>query len=96
MNKKLVFMSGILIIMLLTMAAVPVNSEKSDTTFFGRKHITAIGKFVLSDEDKVVYGHIFIGFIGIKPVVNLEIEFSYDNIVLIIMAKHFIHCVVKL
>ena len=82
--------------MLSTLATIPVTSDTNGTAIFGRKHITAIGKFTLSDEDKVVYGHIIIGYIGIKPVFNLDIEFSYDDLVLIVMTKHFIHCVVKL
>ena len=96
MNKKLLVISGIVLIMLLTLATIPVSSDANDSRIFGRKHITAIGTFTHCDTDEVIYGHIFIGFIGIKPVLNLDIEICEDSIKLIIMTNHFLHCVVKI
>ena len=95
MNRKLLVTSGIVLLMVFTAVTIPVAAEQNDEEIIGRTRITAIGTFSHCDVDGVVYGHIFIGFIGIKPVFNLDIEICDDTIGLIIMSNHFLHCVVR-
>lgn len=96
MSKKLLIVSGIVLLMVFTAVTMPVVAEPNDEETFGKKtRITAIGTFAHCDVDGVVYGHIFIGFIGIKPVFNFDIQICDDTIGLIIMSNHFLHCVVS-
>ena len=66
-----------------------VNSEN-----LGRTHIRAFGKFAVCEEDNVVYGKIFFGFIGLQPVFNLDIEICQDSIRWIVMSGFSINDVV--
>lgn len=95
MNKKLLVISGIVLMMVFSAVTIPVVAEQNDEEIIERTRITAMGTFAHCDVDGVVYGHIFIGFIGIKPVFNLDIEICDDTIGLIIMSNHFLHCVVR-
>ena len=74
MNRKLVVIYGMVLMMVITSISTIVVAEPNDTENLGRTHIRAIGSFSICDEEKVLYGHILIGFIGIKPVNNLDIE----------------------
>jgi hypothetical protein len=93
MNKKLIIISGIVLMMALTAVTIPAIAETDDNEKLGRTRITAIGTFAHCDVDGVIYGHIFIGVKGIKPVFNFDIEICDDTIRSIIMTNHLLHCV---
>jgi hypothetical protein len=95
MNKKMLKISGIIFLFVFSTIAIPVIAEQEYEEKFSVTKITAIGTFTRCDEDKMVYGHIFIGLNGNKPVFNTNIEISTGGIGLIIMTKHFLHCVVN-
>ena len=95
MNKKIVGILGIAIMMLLTTVTFPAIAETDEPRILGRTHIRAIGSFAHCEDDQVVYGHIFIGMIGLKPVFNLNIEICDDCIKWIIMTNHFLNCAIK-
>ena len=95
MNKKLFVISGLVIMMLFTTITLPITASSNNEDIVGRTRINAIGTFAHCDTDGIVYGHIFIGFIGIRPVFNLNIEICDDTIRSIIMMNHFLHCVVS-
>jgi hypothetical protein len=95
MNKKLFVISGLVTMMLFTTITIPIAASSNDEDIIGRTRINAIGTFAHCDTDGIVYGHIFIGFIGIRPVFNLNIEICDDTISSIIMMNHFLHCVVR-
>jgi len=86
MYKKLFIISGLVIMMLFTTITVPIVAESNETKILGRTHIRAIGSFAICEEDKVLFGHIFIGLIGLKPVFNLDIEYDEDSIRWIVLA----------
>ena len=105
MNKKLFIISGLVIMMVLTTITGPVVAKPNEKTILGRTHIRAIGSFAICEEDEVLYGHILIGLMGLKPVFNLDIEYDTDSIRWIVLAGwgvgedvqvyHFLNCVVK-
>ncbi len=86
MYNKLFILSGLVIMMLLTTITIPIVAESNETKILGRTHIRAIGIFAICEEDEVLYGHIFIGLIGLKPVFNLDIEYDEDSIRWIVLA----------
>ena len=105
MNKKLFIISGLVVIMILTTITAPIVAKPNEKTILGRTHIRAIGSFAICEEDEVLYGHILIGLIGLKPVFNLDIEYDENSIRWIVLAGwgvgedvqvyHYINCVVR-
>jgi len=96
MNKKLLIISGIVLIALLTTVTIPVVSEPTDAGILGRTHIRAIGRnFHICDDDGGLYGHIFIGLKGFKLVFNEDIVIPEENIRWIELTKHTLNCVYK-
>ena len=94
MKKKILLISGIVLMMLLTTITIPVVAEPKDTGIFGRTHIRAIGSnFHICDDDGGLYGHIFIGLKGFKLIFNEDIIIPKENIRWIVMAKHMLNCV---
>ena len=94
MNKKLLVISGVVIIALLGTILIPVVAEKTDAGLFGRTHIRAIGRnFHICDDDGGVYGHIFIGLKGFKLVFNEDIVIPEENIRWVELTKHRLNCV---
>ena len=71
--------------MLFTTFTIPLVAETNDTDLFGKTHIKAIGRFYICEEEQVLYGHILVGRIGLKPVYNLDIEICEDSIRRIVM-----------
>ena len=97
MNKKLLLISGIVLTILLTSATITVISETNEEGLFGRTHLKAIGRnFHICDEDGGLYGHIFIGLKGFKPIFNEDIYIPAESIRLIIMTRHFVYCIYNL
>ena len=76
---------------------VDVNICKTDyeTASLGRTHIRAVGTFENCEKNNVVYGHIFIGMIGFKIVINKDVEFCMKSIKWIVMTEHSLNCVIK-
>ena len=97
MKKKFFLISGLVIMFLFTAITIPIvaSINENDEEILGRTRINAIGTFAHCDTDGIVYGHIFLGVIGIRPVFNLNIEICDDTISSIIMMNHFLHCVVR-
>ena len=101
MNKKFFVISIIVLMMLVP--TLPVLADSNETVIFGRIHIRAIGSFSICEEDQVLYGHILVGFIGLKPVFNLDIEICEDSIKRIVMGGisttpgiyFYLNCVIK-
>ena len=93
MNRKLLF-SGIILIIMLTSLALPVTSETNEKGLFGRTNLRAIGiNFHICEEDGGLYGHIFIGLKGLKPLFNEDIYIPEENIRFIFMINSFyVHC----
>jgi hypothetical protein len=96
MNKKVLVITGIVLMMLFTTISIPTIASSNDTETIGRTRINAIGTFAHCDIDGYVYGHIFFGIMGIRPVFNLDIEICDSTISRIIMTNHFLHCVAML
>jgi hypothetical protein len=82
---------------------IPVLADSNETGIFGRTHIRAIGSFSICEDEQVLYGHIFVGFIGIKPVFNIDIEICEDSIKRIVMGGisttpglyFYLNCIIK-
>ena len=80
--------------MVFTTISIPVISESNDNKIFGREHIRVIGRnFHFCEDDGDLYGHVFIGFVGIKIVYNVDIVIPNENIKFIIMSNHFLNCI---
>lgn len=94
MKRRLLVISGIVLMMLITSISTIVVAEPNDIDTLGRTHIRAIGRFAICEEDEVLYGHIFFGFIGMQPVFNLDIEYSEDSIKWIVMSGFSINDVI--
>ncbi len=94
MNRKLLLISGIILIIMLISLAVPVTSESNEKGLFGRTNLRAIGRnFHVCEEDGGLYGHIFIGLKGLKPVFNEDIYIPEENIKFILIINSFyVHC----
>ena len=80
MNKKLLVISGIVLMMFFTTITIPVVSEPNEAGILDRTYIGAIGRFKICEDDGNLTGHIFIGFIDSTPVFNLDIEICQDSI----------------
>ena len=101
--KKIVAIFGIITMMLCTSFTIPILAESNNTEIFGRTHIKAIGSFAICEEEQILYGHIFIGRIGFRPVFNLNIEICKDSIKRIVMVGNsinpgvyiYLNCVIK-
>jgi hypothetical protein len=78
----------------MTTITIPISAESNESKVLSRTHIRAIGRFAICEEDNVLYGHIFFGFLGVKPVFNLDIEICQDSIRWIIMSGFSINDVV--
>ena len=94
MRKKLFVISGLVLMMLMSTITIPITAESNDIKVLGRTHIRAFGRFAICEEDNVLYGCIFFGFIGLQPVFNLDIEICQDSIRWIIMSGFSINDVV--
>ncbi|MFE3846294.1 hypothetical protein ACFL1L_05510 [Thermoplasmatota archaeon] len=71
--------------------------KSSEEGLFGRTNLRAFGRnFHVCDEDGGLYGHISIGFKGLKPVFNEDIYIPAESIKLILMVNSFyVHCIYK-
>jgi hypothetical protein len=94
MKKNILKISGIIFLLVFSVFTIPIIAEPNNIEPVGRTKIIAIGTFAHCDTDEIVYGHIFIGLIGIRPVFNSNIEICDNSISSIIMMNHFIRCVV--
>jgi len=76
---------------------VDVDNCKIDyeTKILGRTHIRALGTFENCEKNNVVYGHIFVGMIGFKLVINKDVEICMKSIRWIVMTDHSLNCVIK-
>ena len=105
MNKKILVISGMVLMMLFTTITIPLVAEPNDAGILGRIHIRSIGRFKFCEEDGNLTGHIFIGFIDFKPVFNSDIEICKDCIKRIVMGGFstssdtwiyfYLNCVIK-
>ena len=96
MNKKKQMIIGIVFVLMMITLAIPVTGQTmNDENILGRTGIRAIGTFHLCEEDEVVYGRIFVGFEGLKPVILKNIEIDMDDIVWIIMTNHVLRCAIR-
>jgi hypothetical protein len=105
MNNRILIISGIILIMLISTISIPVLAEPNDTGILGRTHIRAIGRFHICEDDGGLYGHILFGFIGLKPVLNLDIQVCEESIKWIVLAGFifssqtgiypYLNCVIK-
>jgi len=94
MKKKILLISGILFMMLLTTITITAVAQPNDTGIYVRTHIRAIGRnFHTCDDDGGLYGHIFIGSIGFKLVLNKDIVIPKENIRWVVMTNHMLNCV---
>ena len=94
MNRKLLLILGIILIMISTSLTLPVTSETNEKGLFGRTNLRAIGRnFHICEEDGGLYGHIFIGLKGFKPVFNQDIYIPEESIRFIFIINSFyVHC----
>jgi hypothetical protein len=96
MNKKILVITGMVLVTLLTTITITVVSEPTDTGILRRTHIRAIGRnFHICDDDGGVYGHIFIGLKGFKIVFNEDIVIPEENIRWVKLTRHTLNCVYK-
>ncbi len=94
MNKKLLVISGIVLMMLCITFTIPIVSEPNDAGILGRTRIRAIGRnFHICDDDGGLYGHIFIGLKGFKLVFNEDIVIPEENIRWVELTRHRLNCV---
>ncbi len=97
MNRKLLLISGIVITIILISATLPVTSETMEKGLFGKTNLRAVGRnFHICEEDGGLYGHIFIGFDGLKLVFNKDLYIPEENIRFILIINSFyVHCKYK-
>jgi hypothetical protein len=97
MNRKLFVIMGVILTIIVTSATLTVTSETSEKGLFGRINLRAIGRnFHVCEEDGGLYGHIFIGINGLKPVFNEDIYIPEENIRFIfIINSVYVHCKYK-
>lgn len=96
MNKKIIIFSLTVLFLLMTSISIPVISEEEEDIILDRTHIRAIGiNFHVCSEDGGVYGHIFIGFKGIRLVFNEDINIPKEDIIFITMTKHILNCIYR-
>ena len=96
MNKKICFITGLVLTILLTSATISVTSETTEEGLFGRTHLIAIGRnFHICPDDGGLYGRIFMGLDGLKTVFIKDIYIPAESIRLIVMTNHFVYCVYK-
>lgn len=94
MRRKLLLISGVMLILILTSLAPSVISETNEKGLFGRTNLRAIGRnFHICEDDGGLYGHIFIGLKGLKPVFNQDIYIPEESIRFIFIINSFyVHC----
>ena len=104
MNRKLLLISGIVLMMVFTTTAIPIVAETNETKTLTRVHIRAIGKFAICQDEEILYGHIFIGFKGLIPIFNQDIEYDTENVRFIVMGGfevngvttyRFLSCIIR-
>ena len=86
MRKKLIIISGFVLMMFLATTIIPAVVKSEEYIINTRTHIRAIGNFAICEEENILYGHIFVGLYGLQPVFNLDIEISQYNIKWIVMS----------
>ena len=94
MNRKLIVTFGICLMIVFTAVSIQAVTNLENEELIGKTRIKAIGTFAHCDIDGIVYGHIFIGVMGIVPVFNFDIEICDDKISSIIMTNHLLYCVI--
>jgi hypothetical protein len=94
MNRKLLVLFGIVLTLILTSTALTVTSENNEKGLFGKTNLRAIGRnFHICEDDGGLYGHIFLGMDGFKPVFNKDIYIPEENIRFILIINSFyVHC----
>ena len=94
MSRKLLLISGVILILILTSLTPSVISETNEKGLFGRTNLRAIGRnFHICEDDGGLYGHIFIGLKGFKPVFNQDIYIPEESIRFIFIINSFyVHC----
>ena len=93
MNKKIIGIFGIVMILLFTSITYPVIAENDEDKTLAENHILAIGTFAHCDIDEVVYGYVLIGFDGLTPIFNTNIQIPDDSIQRVTVRNHFLNCV---
>ena len=94
MKKNMLLIIGSIIMILLITTAIPVSSELEENGILGRTHIRAIGyNFHICEDDRGIYGHVIIGFKGLKPVINEDIYIPEDTIRFVVMSKLTLNCI---
>jgi len=93
MNRKIIGIFGVVVILLLTTITLPAMAENDEDKILAEKHILALGTFSHCDDEKVVYGHVFIGFMGLSPFFNANIQICDDSIQSLTLRNHFLNCV---
>jgi len=96
MNKKIYVITGLVLTILLASTTISVISETTEEDPFGRTRLIAIGRnFHICPDDGGLYGHIFMGLDGLKPVFIKDIYIPEENIILMVMTNHFVYCTYK-
>ena len=94
MNKKIFAITGLVLTILIVPATIGVTSETTEEDAFGRTRLIAIGRnFHICPDDGGLYGHIFMGLGGLKPVFFKNLYVPGESLGAIIMASHFVYCV---
>ena len=93
MNKKIFVITGLVLTILLSSTTISVISETTEEDPFGRTRLIAIGRnFHICPDDGGLYGRIFVGLDGLKPVFIKDIYIPEESIILIVMTNHFVYC----
>ena len=93
MNKKIIGIFGIVMILLLTSITLPVMAENDEDKILAENHIIAFGTFAHCDDEEIVYGYVLIGFMGLRPFFNANIQICDDSIQSLTLRNHFVNCV---
>ena len=96
MNTKIYIITGLVLTILIALATISVTSETTEEGSLGRTRLIAIGRnFHICPDDGGLYGHIFMGLDGLKPVFLKNIYIPEESIRVIIMTNHFVYCSYK-
>ena len=94
MNKKIYVITGLVLTILLASTTISVTSETTEEDSLGRTRLIALGRnFHICPDDGGLYGHIFMGLDGLKPVFFKNLHIPEESIRVIIMTSHFVYCV---
>jgi hypothetical protein len=96
MNKKIFVITALVVTVLIASATISVTSETTEEGSLGRTRLIAIGRnFHICPDDGGLYGHIFMGLDGLKPVFFKNIHIPEESLRVIIITNHFVYCSYK-